>query len=143
MMHTSHFQRLSEHHRDQYIGPYMMCFYEVTFGIGISGGDAFPGQGVDFVYSAQDEFSPTFRRYWAFAKQHKDFGRSLGVLEFHDMRDEPGLQAADLLAWEFRHFYHLKDTRPDLPMRLPFEYLIEHQKWNNTKRLQYFAGLYI
>jgi hypothetical protein len=143
MMHTKHFRQLSEHHRDAYIGPYMMCFYEVTFGIGISGQDAFVGQGVDFIYSEQDEFAARFRQYWNFAKKNKDFGRNLGVLEFHDMRQEPGLQAADLLAWEFRHFYHLRDTRPDLGLRLPFDHLLEHQAWNNTKRLKYLPGWYI
>jgi hypothetical protein len=121
----------------------MMCFYEVTFGIGISGGEGFVGQGVDFVYSEQDEFAAKFRQYWNFAKKNKDFGRNLGVLEFHDMRQEPGLQAADLLAWEFRHFYHLRDTRPDLGLRLPFDYLLVHQQWNNTKRLKYLPGWYI
>ena len=144
MMHTKHFQRLTDYHKDAYVGPYMMCFYEVTFGLGISADDeVFPGQGVDFVYSAQDEFSRKFRQYWDFAKKNKDFGRNLGMLEFHDMRDEPGLQAADLLAWEFRHFYHLRDTRPDLPLRLPFDYLLEHQGWNNTQRLKYLPAWYI
>ena len=65
------------------------------------------------------------------------------MLDFQDMRTVPGLQAADLLAWELRHVYHLKETRPDLGLRLPYRLLIEHQKWTHSQTLKFLPGWYI
>lgn len=142
-MRTADFRRLEAEIQEGLVGPYMICFYELSFGIGVLSGNAFPGEPVDFLYSRQDEFKRMMRRWWQFAKRTRGYGPRLGVLDFQDMRTVPGLQAADLLAWEFRHYYHLRDTHPDLRMRFTFRNLIEHQLWSQTKMLKYLPGWYI
>jgi hypothetical protein len=142
-MRLGDFYRLPKETQEQFIGPYMMCFYELTYGIGLNGEYAFPGEPVDFVYSRQDDFKRMMRKWWVRAKEERDYGQRLGLLEFQDMRTVPGLQAADLLAWEFQHFYHLRDTRPDLPMRYPYRFLVEHQEWGHSHTMKFLPGWYI
>lgn len=95
------------------------------------------------LYSQQDEFKRHLTGLWAAAKANKSYGERLSDLRFGDMRDVPGLQAADLLAWEFRHYYHLRRTRPDLRVRVPFQVLIEHQLAQGIKRLKFLPGWYL
>lgn len=137
------FDRLPVKARDGYVGPYLVCFYELIWGLGLKSTRALPFEPVDFVYSRQDEFRKMMRRAWAHAKEAESYGRRLGVLEFQDMRDVPGLQAADLLGWEFRHYYHLKAKRPELSLRFPFEMLLRHQEWVQSKTLKYLPGWYL
>jgi hypothetical protein len=103
------------------------------------GGDAYPLSRIDFVYSRQDQFKRHMERIWAWCKENRSYGSRLGQLAFLDMRTVPGLQAADLLVYEFRHAYHLKDTRPDLAKRFPWRRVLEHQESNDCKTLKYLT----
>lgn len=136
------FERLSARLSQEGINaPYMACFHEMILGAGLTGATSdYPLSAIDFIYSRQDEFRKSMKRLWEFSRGYRDYGPALGILEFQDMRTVPGLQAADLLVYEFRHFYHLKDRRPDLKMRVPFRRLIEHQNELHVRRLKYLPG---
>lgn len=136
-MRLSGFFRLSDPEQAALVGPYMCCFQEVVYSLGLETVFDIPTEKADFVYSLQDEFKTKMRQLWDFSKTYRPYGRRLGALAFRNMRDTPGLQAADLLAYEFRHYYHLRETRPDLGIRYPFRRLLEHQQAFNSRRLRY------
>ncbi len=115
----------------------MACFHETILAVGLSRLHAFPGDRLDMVYSRQDDFKKMMRGLWRWSQENREYGPSLGTLDFQDMRDVPGLQVADLLVYEFRHYYHLRETRPDLDLRLPFRVMLEHQKVLGVKMLKY------
>jgi hypothetical protein len=140
----SDFTRLEDKAQKGLVGPYMCCFQEMLLGIGMSGAiHGYPLSNIDLVYSHQDDFKKKMRSHWEFARGFREYGPALGVIEFQDMRTVPGLQAADLLVYEFRHFYHLKDMRPGLSMRVPFRSLISHQQELHSKTLKYLPGWYL
>jgi hypothetical protein len=128
VMRVADFADLPEHEKTGLVGPYMLCWQELVFVAGIHEIDLFPGERVHFIYSRQDDFKRHMKLMWTFAKDNLPVARKLGVLEFQDMRDVPGLQATDLLAYEIRHLYHLRDTRPDLNPRFPYRVLMAHQQ---------------
>lgn len=142
-MRVADFDALPQDVREAYVGPYAMCFQELVYGTGLEGLLGFPGEKLDFVYSRQDEFRRHLRGIWDYSQKHRDYGHVLGKLAFLDMRDEPGLQVADIYAWEFRHFFHLKDTRPELPLRYPFKRLLDEQLALNSRRLLYLPQWYL
>jgi hypothetical protein len=113
--------------RAEVADPYYACFQECLYGMELAAYVGFPGDHVNIVYSQQDEFGKSFRRVFDLIKATAPDGQRLGVLAFHDMRGSPGLQLADLAAYELRHYYQLKQDRPDSPARYPFRALCEHQ----------------
>jgi hypothetical protein len=100
----ANFQALNPEIQQRFVAPYLCCFQEMVFGSGLEVSEAFPGERVDFLYSRQDDFKSKMRSIWNFKKETSDYGKRLGTLTFRDMREAPGLQAADLLVYEFRHY---------------------------------------
>jgi hypothetical protein len=113
--------------RAEIADPYYACFQELVSAMKLAAYVGFPGDHVNIVYSAQDEFSRSFRKVFDLMKTTTTDGRRLGVLEFQDMRRSPGLQLADLVAYEMRHYYQLRQDKPSLGVRYPFKVLCEHQ----------------
>jgi hypothetical protein len=113
--------------RAEIADPYYACFQELVSAMKFAAYVGFPGDRVNIVYSAQDEFSRSFRRVFDLIKTTTQDGRRLGVLEFQDMRSSCGLQLADLVAYEMRHYYQLRQDKPYLAVRYPFKVLCEHQ----------------
>jgi hypothetical protein len=140
VLRVADFETLPEEAKAGLIGPYMVCFQELVFGLGLESSFIFPGDKVDFVYSRQDEFSSKMRSLWQFSKSYRSYGTSLGVLDFQEMKDVPGLQAADLLAYELRHLYHRRDTKPGEGPRFPMRKIFEHQEVLHAKRLKYLPA---
>jgi hypothetical protein len=137
VMKVADFRALTPEQRERFIAPYFMVWQELIYGTGIHETETFPGEKLQFVYSRQDDFASKMRWLWNHAQRERHYGASLGDLRFADMRDVPGLQAVDLLAYEFRHHYHLRDARPDLPMRIPLARLITHQQRLGAHMLKY------
>lgn len=126
---SSDFDRLLPSTREALGDPYFCCFQECLYGSALAGYLESDGEKVDVVYSQQDEFKG---RFSAIFEGWKDYysagaGSNLGHLSFADMRSNPGLQLADLLAYESTHYHHLKSKRPDLKPRVPFKVLADHQ----------------
>ncbi len=142
-MRVADFESLPTDTQTAYIGPYAMCFQELVYGTGLEGLFGFPGEKIDFVYSRQDDFSHHLKGIWQFSQQHREYGGVLGKLAFVDMRNEPGRQVADIFAWEFRHFFHLRETRPELPLRYPFRKILDGQLSLHSRRLVYLPQWYL
>jgi hypothetical protein len=124
---SSDFRALTAREQDALRDPYLICFQECLFGTSLVGYLNFPGDKVDVVYSQQDEFRKWFRKIFKHVKETTRDGHNLGHLGFRSMVDCPGLQLADLIAYEMSHHYHLRDTKPHLPVRFPLHVLYEHQ----------------
>jgi hypothetical protein len=56
------------------------------------------------------------------------------------MRESPGLQLADLVAYEFTHYYHLKRNHPHLRTRYPVLKLCEHLRALKSGGFKYVPG---
>src|SRR5439155_14710699 len=100
--------------------PFFCCFQEVVRGAAIGALLEPPGTSIRMTFSQQDEFSALARQLWGVMLSAIDVKERMGSLTFQDMREVPALQAADLLAYEFRHYYHLRRTRPESAPRWAF-----------------------
>lgn len=67
----------------------------------------------------------------------------LDTLTFEDMRTTPGLQAADLLAYELKRFYKNKVTRPDIQLRWPMRDILLQQHVLRVHMLKYLPWWYL
>jgi hypothetical protein len=128
VMRVSDYRRLSREAQVGFVDPTFCCFQDCLNGVALHGYLDFPGERTEVIYSRQDEFAPMLRKLFRYATEHWQDGGNLGVLEFQDMRTVPGLQLADLVAYELRHYYHLKHSRPELAIRVPFRRIIDHQQ---------------
>src|SRR2546426_7683198 len=125
-MYVEVFKKLPPESQSGLIDPYVCCFQDCLYGATLSKNLLFPGESVDVVYSEQDEFARTFRKMFDVWKESNE-GRPLGRLAFRRMVHCPGLQLADLMAYELTHYYHLRKNKPELKARVPFKRICEHQ----------------
>jgi hypothetical protein len=124
--------------------PFFCCFQEVVRGAAISACFEPPGTRVRMVFSQQDEFGAKAHHLWEVMRDEIDVSERMESLAFQDMRAVPGLQAADLLAYEFRHYYHLRRTRPELAPRWAFMEIVQHQRTAyNAYKLKYLPAWYL
>jgi hypothetical protein len=121
------FRRLKPETQKAYGDPYLTVFQDCLYSSALAGFMGSPGDIVNMTYSQQDEFRGKFRILFGQWQSEKRDGNNLRSLKFEDMRNVPGLQLADLLAYESTHYFHLQDKRPDLPPRVPFQALCDYQ----------------
>ncbi len=79
-------------------------------------------------FSQQDEFSSLAKRHWEAMAKLDNFGEWMGAFNFGDMRKVAALQAADLLAYELRHFFHNRESDKGRRRRWPLERIITSQR---------------
>jgi hypothetical protein len=127
VMKPADFEALPPDQQAAFDDPYLCVFQECLHGIALSGYMDSLLTKVDVIYSQQDEFRTRFRRMFELWRATSEDGPCLGHLAFRDMRECPGLQLADLVAYETTHYYHLKANHPHLRPRYPFLKLCEHQ----------------
>ena len=73
-----------------------------------------------------------------------DVRDQMGSLEFENMREVPALQAADLLAYELRHHYHLRKVKSMSAPRWAFREIVRHQHLaHNARMLKYLPAWYL
>lgn len=108
--------------------PFFCCFPEVVRGVALNAFFEPENYKGDMVFSQQDEFRPKEMKLWNAMVHDSDLRTRIGSLKFRNMRDVPALQAADLLAYEFRHFYHLLKTKPGNAPRWAFQEIVLHQR---------------
>jgi hypothetical protein len=140
VMKVSDYRRLDPENQAAFVDPTFCCFQDCLNGIALHGYFDFPGYMTDVIYSRQDQYAPMLRKLYRYAAAHWRDGALLGVLDFQDMRSVPGLQLADLVAYELRHYYHLRNTRPELPVRVPFRGIIDHQQAQQAGLFRYLPG---
>lgn len=138
------FERLDAEARSNFQDPFFYCFQEVVRGVALRAHFEPEGQKVEMVFSQQDQFSPMARKLWNAMASYIDVKERMGSLEFQDMRAIPGLQAADLLAYEFRRFYQLRKTKPGNPARWAFKEIVQHQQdAYGARMLKYLPAWYL
>lgn len=130
-MRVSDFRRLLVEEQGELVDPYFCCFQDVLYGIGLNAYRDFPGMKTDVVYSQQDEFGSMLEKLYLAERDFRREGALLGRLQFSDMRSSPGLQLADLVAYELRHYYHLRQSKPSVAVRYPFKRICDHQRGPN------------
>lgn len=124
--------------------PFLCCFQEAVRGAAIRGMFEPESHSVDMIFSQQDEFRTKVTQLWEALAKTLDVKERMGSLTFGDMRATPALQAADLLAYELRHFYHRRATHPGTPARWPFRTIVHHQRTAfGARMLKYLPGWYL
>lgn len=138
------FRALSTEAQSKLRDPFFCCFQEVVRGAAINACFESQGAGVGMVFSRQDQFSSMARKLWDVMADTVDVKDRMGPLAFEDMRGLPALQAADLLAYELRHYYHLRKTRPASAPRWAFAEIVRHQRAvYNARMLKYLPEWYL
>jgi hypothetical protein len=107
--------------------PWLRCYSEVLRGVQFVRQMTDSNHQIRCVYSRQDEFASHLRAIHEQSRGIEEYLGALGPLEFGDMRDEPALQVADLVAYELRHHYHLQKKRPGAPYRFPYQVIMRWQ----------------
>ena len=132
------FNSFSVEQRAKWVDPYYMLLQEVLYGATL---EARPDdERVRIIYSQQDEFRGKFERLYRVLQRRYP---RLDALTFGDMRQTPGLQAADLLAYELKRFYKNKVTRPDIPLRWPMRTILLQQHVLRVHMLKYLPWWYL
>jgi hypothetical protein len=134
------FKQLPEEQRIGFVDPFVCCVQEIAWGFALLG-RGFGGCAA--VFSQQDEFAGTTNLIWShFRASRRDF-ESLGPIRFDDMRSSPGLQAADLLAYEIRHFYETRAKDPASKPRHPFATIVEDQLSRGRRLIKFLPAWYL
>lgn len=110
-MSVEDFKTLDHEGQSRLQDPFFFCFQEVIRGVALNATFEPEDYQADMIFSQQDEFRPKAMKLWNAMLQDSDVRTRMGSLVFRNMRDVPALQAADLLAYELRHFYHLLKTK--------------------------------
>ncbi len=138
------FNTLDSEARSALRDPFFCCFQEVVRGVTLNAQFEPADMRVRMVFSQQDEFGASAKQLWSVMAETIDVGPHMGSLEFANMRDVPALQAADLLAYELRHHYHLRKTKPMSPARWALREIVHHQHAAyNARRLKYLPAWYL
>ena len=127
VMSVDDYDSLPDQNKAKMRDPFFPLFQEVIRGAAADAHFEPPDVKVKMIYSQQDEFGASAAELWEIMRGTIDFRRRMGSLEFADMRTVPGLQAADLLAFELRRYYLNKRNRPDLKMRWPLRQILIQQ----------------
>jgi hypothetical protein len=140
VMAVDDFDSLTQEQRARLRDPFFPLFQEVIDGASLEAYFHPPNVTVRMIYSQQDEFAGSARQLFDVMQ-----GRNarIGELQFADMRTVPGLQAADLLSFEFARYYRNKRTRPDLPMRWRLRQILRQQRILNIHYLKTIPKWYL
>jgi len=143
-MSVADFEALDSEARSALRDPFFCCFQEVVRGVAVTAVFEAADVQVGMVFSQQDEFGPSARHLWSVMAETINVGHRMRSLEFANMREVPALQAADLLAYELRHHYHLRKTKPASAPRWAFREIIHPQlAAHNARRLKYMPSWYL
>lgn len=141
---VAEFRKLDREGQSRLQDPFFCCFQEVVRGIALNAEFEAQDYKTHMVFSQQDEFRPKATKLWDAMTRYINVRDRMGALEFRDMRAVPALQAADLLAYELRHFYYLRKTKPGAPARWAFREIVHHQRnAYGARMLKYLPGWYL
>jgi hypothetical protein len=134
------FHALSPEVQKGLIDPFFCCMQEVAYGLAVVGHTRGSSSAV---FSQQDEFAPTAERLWNHLRERVGFEPGLDEISFEDMRSSPGLQAADLLVYELRHFYNRRRSEPKSTPRWPFKHIVMDQRSRGHQLLKFLPSWYL
>jgi hypothetical protein len=132
------FNSFSAEQKAKWVDPYFMLLQEVMYGATLEARS--DDERVRISYSQQDEFRGRFEDLYRVLRRRY---QRLDTLTFEDMRTTPGLQAADLLAYELKRFYKNRVTRPDIPLRWPMRNILLQQHVLRVHMLKYLPWWYL
>jgi hypothetical protein len=127
-MSVEDFKTLGPEGQSKLQDPFFCCFQEVVRGVALNAVFEQKNLKAHMVFSQQDEFRSKAMKLYDAMAYNSDVRTRMGSLKFRNMHDVPALQAADLLAYELRHFYHLRKTKPGDPPRWAFRKIVMHQR---------------
>jgi hypothetical protein len=133
VMAVDDFNGLTSGQRTRLRDPFFPLFQEVIDGASLEAYFEPSDVTVRMVCSQQGEFAGSARELFEMMRIRN---RRLGSLDFADMRTCSGLQAADLLAFEFARYYRNQRTAPHIPMRWSFKQLLLQQRILNIQYLK-------
>lgn len=137
------YRALTEDQQARLRDPFFPLFQEVVRGTAIEALFQPSDVKVKMVFSQQDAFGPQAQQLWHLMRQTIDIRKRFDVFEFANMRSVPGLQAADLLAFELRRYYQNKVSRPDLDVRWAFRQILWQQRAYGTRYIKFFPKWYL
>jgi hypothetical protein len=141
---VAEFRALSHQAQEAFQDPFFCCLQETSYGVALQGLHEPDDLQIRSVFSQQDEFGGKLRLLWDSLRAKRGEFEKLEPIEFADMREVPGLQAADVLAYELRHFYHLRQTKPQNKPRWPFQQIVRYQRRVlGASMLKYLPGWYL
>lgn len=114
VMAVDDFKALSVDLQGRLRNPFYTLFQQAISVAALEARDHPPGVVVNTVYSQTNEFAPDATKIFALMANREP---RIGTLQFADMRHTPGLQAADLLAYELYRYYKNKRTKPEIKTR--------------------------
>lgn len=123
---TADYRSLTPEQQTEFVDPLFCCFQECLNALDVSG-YRYPHARTAVIYSRQDEYGGNMLRMLRFLKERTGLAQRLSGLEFQDMRQVPGLQLADLVAYELRHYYYRLETSPGTATRYPLQAICDHQ----------------
>jgi hypothetical protein len=112
---------LGQEDQSLFIDPWFPCLQECAF-LAAAYGHTVGQSTVEFVFSQQPEFQGRAQALWELLRSRPAPMTALGPCQFADMRQEPGLQAADLLTYEMV-LGHGQVANGATKLRYPFEQL--------------------
>jgi hypothetical protein len=121
---TKDFRSLTKEQQGRLLNPFYPLFQEVVRAASLNALFRAPELKVKMIFSRQDEFSGLAEKLYAVMAKTIDTKDRLGGLEFQNMRTVPGLQAADVLAYEVCRYYKGKAKNPKKPMRWPLKQIL-------------------
>jgi len=146
-MSAQDYRLLDRYGKESPVGRLQRCFLETLASINVFVAEFQLLNYVNCVYSRQDDFARILKSVYSRCKDGGISSPTLRSLTFEDMRTTAALQAADLFAYEFRHYLHLRETRPDLSIRYPYRRILEHQRnifpGVDFRGLKYLPGWFI
>lgn len=137
-MNVDAYRTLPTSARESLRDPFFCCFQEVVRGVGIRVLFEPPGEVANVVFSRQDEFGGGASMLHDVLLRHSDVRERLGNLRFEEMTSFPGLQAADLLSYEWRLFVEQRAASGEAMARWPIRQLARHQREATGARMMKF-----
>lgn len=127
-MRVADFKALTEDQQSRMVSPYFCCLQDVMFGFAMTSQEAPAGLTLQVIGDQGTEYEAIAHKLWTVLPElGVPYDRLAPKLEYRNMRDNPGLQAADVLAYEMTKELASQDGRPDAAMRWPLDQLLRDQ----------------
>ena len=133
------FNALTEEERVRLQGPYFCCLQDVLLGFSLTTSDEeVEVQVTGDQHSEHEEKARKLHR--ALRRTGRPFDDLSEELNFADMRETLGLQAADLLAYEMVKELKNQEGRPEDRMRWPLDQILSDPESPRGKMLKYYTA---
>lgn len=140
-MRVGDFDALTEQQRIRLQSPYFCCLQDVLWGFALMTLDEDPEVEVQVTGDRHGQHEEKARKlHRALRRTGWLFASLTDELNFADMRQTFGLQAADLLAYEMVKELSNEDVRPEDRMRWPLDQILSNPESPRGKMLKYITA---